>query len=336
MKHQLQFRRKLFAFFLSVSLLFSLCQNLRICAASTNTLIILSQYSATLKIGQEFYLGAFVSTGRQPSFKSSNSRVASVSTYGLVTAKQAGSCRITAKSGNGEGSCRITVQKTTITLSQKAISLENGDTCRLKVTTSNGSVPGFSSNKKSVAVVDSSGLITACKPGTAVITVKADKTSATCRVTVKKPTISLSHTRASLFRCQKLQLEASVSSGITPTWKSSRSNVASVTDSGLVTAQKHGTAIITAKADGVSKTCEVIVTPPNIKLSSSSITMKVGKTKTISYTVSSGNAPLIKSSKPNVVKVDQLGNLTAKSAGTSIISFTEDGAKETCTVKVIK
>lgn len=35
-------------------------------------------------------------------------------------------------------------------------------------------------------------------------------------------------------------------------------------------------------------------------------------------------------------KVDQLGNLTARSVGTAVISFTEDGTRETCTVKVRK
>jgi uncharacterized protein YjdB len=308
-----------------------------VCAAdSTLTVIILSQYTASLSVGQEFYLVALVSTAKQPSFKSSDSKVASVSTYGRVTAKQAGTCRITAKSGNGEASCKVTVKKTTITLNSKKVSLENGSSYRLAATTSSGSTPSFTSNRKSVAVVDSSGLITACKPGTAVITVKADKTTVTCTVTVKSPTITLTPTKANLFRCQQLQLNANVSSGISPTWKSSKSGVATVDDTGLVTAQKHGTATITAKADGISKTCEIQVVSPTIKLSTDSITMKVGKTKKITFTVSSGNAPIIKSSKPSVVQVDQSGSLTAKSAGSAIISFSEDGTKETCKVKVTK
>ncbi len=328
------FYRRLFAFFVSVLFLSAPMQSVHALAASRNTLVILSQYTASLKIGEEFYLGAFVSTAKKPTFKSSNSRVASVSTYGRVTAKQAGSCRITARSGNGEASCKVTVQKTAVTLNSKRISLENGATYQLSATTSNGSTPIYSSSRKSVAVVDSNGLITACKPGKTAVTVKADQTSITCTVTVKKPTISLSHSRASLFRCQRLQLTATVSSGIAPTWKSSRSSVASVSDSGLVEAQKHGTATITAKVDGVSRTCAVTVPSPVIQLSEDSVTMKAGDTKTIRCTVSSGNAPQIRSSKPQVVSVDQSGTLTAKSAGTSVISFTEDGTRETCKVKV--
>lgn len=334
MKHLYKKRSVLFILLpFCFSILF---QNISASAATSSlpTIVVLSQYSAAMNIGEEFYLVAVASTGKLPTYKSSSSRIASVNTYGRVTAKQAGTCRITAKSGNGEASCKVTVKKTSITLNTKSVSLENGESFRLRATTSNGSTPAFSCNKSSVAVIDSNGTITACKPGTATVTIKADKTSATCAVTVKKPTISLNHTSISLFRCQQTQLEATVSSGIKPTWKSNRSSVATVSDTGLVTAQKHGTATISAKADGVTKSCEVTVKSPTIKLSSHSISMKVGKTKKINCTVSSGNTPVIKSSKPNVASIDQFGTVTALSTGTTIISFTEDGVRETCTVKV--
>lgn len=334
--HYLSSRRNHLAIFMSLSLFFGSFPT-AISAQKAHaavSLIVLTQYKAALSIGQEFYLGAVTTNGKKPVFKSSNSKIASVSTYGRVTAKQPGSCRITVKAGNAESSCRITVKKTVITLSDKKITLENGNTVHLNAVTSNGSLPSYSSNKKSVAVVDSNGNITACKPGTAVISVSADKTIVNCKITVKKPTIVLNHIYRNLFRCQQVQLKADVSSGIRPVWKSSRSKVATVNDNGLVCAQKHGTAIISAKADGVTKTCEIEVSSPVIKLSATSVTLKVGQTKTLDYKVSSGNAPLIKSSKPNVVKADQLGNLTARSKGTAVITFTEDGARETCSVKV--
>ena len=229
-----------------------------------------------------------------------------------------------------------TVSRPKITLNTRKISMENGEIFSLRASVSNGTCPVYRSNKKGVAVVDSNGVITACKPGTAIISVKAAKTTVTCRVTVKKPVIKLNHIYAKLFRCQQIQLTAEVSSGIQPSWKSSRPRIATVNDNGLVCAQKHGTTIITAKADGVSKTCEIEVESPTIRISSTSLTMKAGETRTLDYMVSSGNAPLIKSNKPNIIQVDQLGNLTARSAGTAVISFTEDGTKETCTVRVLK
>lgn len=338
MKYQSSFRRIFPAIFTTLSIIAGLlfAPAATRTASAARTFIVLTQYQASLSAGQEFYLGAVVSSGRLPSFKSSNAKVASVNSYGLVTAKHAGSCRITAKADGSESSCRVTVARTKITLSARSISMENGETKRLQASTTGSEPVSFSSNKKSVAVVDSDGVITACKPGSAIISITAGKTTATCRVTVKKPSITLNHIYRKLFRCQQVQLTADVSSGITPTWKSNRSSVATVSDTGLVCAQKHGTALITAKADGVTKTCEIEVEAPTIRLSASSLTMKVGKTRTLGYKISSGNAPLIKSSKPNVVQVDQLGNLTARSVGTAVISFTEDGTRETCTVKVRK
>ena len=65
--------------------------------------VLLTKYTKTMKIGDEYYLTA-----------------------------------ITAKIANGEASCRVTVEKTVITLSQKTISLENGYTARLNAETSTG------------------------------------------------------------------------------------------------------------------------------------------------------------------------------------------------------
>lgn len=332
----ISFRRILFASVLSLMLCFEMVHPAS-AAASFDLIpfIVLSRYNVSLSVGEEFYLAAFSSNGKIPKFKSSNSKIASVNTYGRVTAKQTGTCRITAKVSSAEASCTVKVKKTQLSVNSRKISLEHGETFQLETNTSSKMAPVFSSNRKSIAVVDSNGLITACKPGDAVITIKADKAKITCQVKVKKPTISLSHLYLRLYRCQKQQLTASVSSGLAPVWKSNKSSIATVSDTGLVTAHKHGTALITAKVDGVSKICEVVVPSPQIKLQENNITISVGERKTLDYTVSSKNAPLVRSSKPNIVKVDQLGNLTALSPGTAVITFSEDGAKETCNVRVI-
>ena len=326
--------RRTFASVLSLLLLIGVLQPVSASAARTVPVIILTQYHSSLCVGEEFYLGAVTSNGVIPEFKSSNSSIASVNSYGRVTAKKAGSCRITAKVSSAETSCSVKVRKTEITVNAKNISLENGQTFQLQASASGSIVPTFSCNKTSVAVVDSNGLVTACKPGEAVITIKAGQTRVNCRIKVKKPVVKLSHLYINLFRCQQVQLSAQVSSGKTPVWKSNRTRVATVNENGLVVAQKHGTALISAKVDGVTKICEVEVMSPEIKLETESMTMSVGERKRLDYTVSSGNAPVIKSSKPHVVKVDKLGNLTAKSPGTAVITFSEDGTKETCLVRV--
>lgn len=228
-------------------------------AAAKAPLIILSKYSNTLKIGQEFYLTAVTSDFSIPKFSSSSRAVASVDSYGLVTAKKAGSCKISVKSGKSVAYCKITVAKTKITLNKTSVSLEHGATFQLTATTSNGSLPTFKTNKKSVAVIDSNGKITAMKPGEAVITVKADKSEVHCKVKVKRPRITLSLRECTLAPKQSKKITAKVSSGLAPKWSSSKSSVAKVDQNGNVTAVKAGTATIKAKLDGVTAICVITV-----------------------------------------------------------------------------
>ena len=120
-------------------------------AASGYEYVLLTKYSKTMKIGDEYYLTAITSTGKKPKFSSSDSTVASVNTYGKITAKKAGTATITAKIANGEAGCRVTVEKTVITLSQKTISLENGYTARLNAETSTGHPVTYKSARSSIA-----------------------------------------------------------------------------------------------------------------------------------------------------------------------------------------
>ncbi len=304
--------------------------------AASGSFVVLSRYSAQLKIGDSFRLLAFTSDGSLPRFQSSNSRVASVTSLGSVTAHKGGSCNITVKTGSFQTACRVKVDKTQIILASKNISIENGESASLKAITSNHSTPAYSSSRKSIAIVDDNGVVTGCKPGNAVITVKADDTKVQCRVKVKKPAIRLNKTSARLYRCQSLQLLATVSSGMEPVWKSSSAGVAYVDDKGLITARKHGTAYITASVDGVTKTCKIVVQPPVIKLNAEHLTLKAGERYALGIQVSSGNTPSVRSSKPSVASVDLSGNITARSPGKTTITVSEDGAREQCLVSVIK
>lgn len=311
-----------------VSMLFIFMNQSSTAYASSNMgFVILNTYSETMKIGDAFYLIAVTSNGKKPTFTSSNSKVASVNTYGKITAKKAGTAKITAKIKNAEASCTVKVTKTTIELSAKSISLENGYTARLTAKTSNGHPVTYSSNKKSIATVDEKGSITAKKPGTATITVKADQTTAACSVTVKKPTVSLNKRSASLYRRQQVCLSVKSTSKSIPTWKSNKKSVATVDSSGTVTAVKNGTATITVTVDGVSKSCEITVKKPTVKFEKSELTLAVGKKKTVKVFVSSGNKPVFSSSNTCVATVNENGLVTANDVGKAYIYATEDGVK---------
>ncbi len=309
-----------------------------VCAASSSInfpkLIVLSEYQRSMKIGEEFYLCA-LSTGLiLPTFRSSSSRIASVNTYGLVTARKAGTCRITAKVSGAEASCTVTVQKTGITLSQKRMTLERGQSFRLSAKTTNGSPVAWKSSKKSVAAVSSDGTVTARKTGQATISASADGTTASCVIVVKKPDMKINHRTLTLHRKEMFQLYAHSSSGIRPAWKSSRSSVATVDEYGMVKAIKHGTCVITASLDGVSRSCEVTVKSPVITLTPEDLTLIEGQTRQLSAVVSSGIRPTWKSSNTNVAVVNDSGMVKALSKGHAVIYCSEDGAKECCRITV--
>lgn len=305
-------------------------------ALSDYAFIVLSSYSHTMKIGQNFYLAAIASNGKTVRFTSSNSKVASVNTYGQVTAKKAGSCKITARVTGAEASCQVTVKKTEITLSAKTVSMENGAVYTLRGTTSNGSKIVWKSSKKSVAAIDDSGKIEALKPGETIITASADGSKQTCHVTVKKPKITLERTEIQLYRKQTFRLEVKTSSGRTPVFSSQKGSVASVDETGLITAHKHGTARINVKLDGITRSCEVTVKSPDIRLTPAKATLKTGQTLTLQAQVSSGITPSFSSSKKAVATVDQHGKITAVGKGSCNIYVSEDGTKELCKITVTK
>lgn len=325
----------LFLFSVTMFMLFALT---RPCTAKAGSLsfVILDKYSVSMNIGETTQLFSLTSSGKKPTFKSSRSSVASVSTHGKITAKSPGTAIITAKIRNAEACCKIKVNKTKITLGSASMILERGEKIRLTAKTSSGSDVTYKSSKKSVALVSGDGTITAVKPGEAYITVKADSSTAICKVTVKKPDISLDYTNLTLYRHGRRRILAHVSSRIRPKWKSSNSSVATVTEFGVITARKHGKATITASLDGVSAHCYVTVQSPVITLGKTSVNLKVGQKQTLRADVSSFNKPVFKSSNSKIAKVDENGQITACKAGKAYITVSEDGTSVRCKVTVAK
>lgn len=328
------FQTALAVFCMFFILLISSYDTIHLYASTGYDFVVLDSYTRSMKIGEEFCLLAFTSTGKKPTFSSDNTAVASVNTYGVVRAKKAGTAVITAKIKNAEAGCKVRVERTTISLSATSISLENGETARIKATTSNGHPVTFRSAKSGIASVSEQGLVQAKKPGSTVITVTADKTSVTCKVTVKRPVVRLNRTSVSLYRKGKTRLLVTSTSKSTPKWKSNKKSVATVEEDGTVTAVKHGTAIVTVTVDGVSKSCEVTVKKPAIKFEQTQIELAAGQKYQAKAAVSSGNKPEYSSSNTNVASVDNNGRVTARAKGKAYIYAKEDGTKERMTVIV--
>lgn len=224
--------------------------------------IILSQYRASIPIDGQFTLLAFTSNGAIPRYSSSKSAIAGVNTYGVVTGKKSGTCTITAKIKNAEASCKVTVEKSTITISQTTVSTENGETIQLSASVSTGHDIKWKSSSSAIASVDETGLVTAKKCGSTVISATADGVSAKCRITVRKPKLTMKPSSLRLYPDDSYRLSVTCSSNRPLTFRSSSSAVVSVDENGMLTAHKKGTATITVKVDGVSRTCRVTVQKP--------------------------------------------------------------------------
>jgi hypothetical protein len=131
----------------------------------------------------------------------------------------------------------------------------------------------WKSYNTAVAEVNSTGLVYAKAPGTAVIEVKTDDGDcpATCTVTVKNPVLTLSAESASIFTEDEIQLTATVSpEGVMPSWRIKESSADGVIginvsqDKCVVTGLEAGTAIVEAKilVNGIEyfAYCDITVT----------------------------------------------------------------------------
>jgi len=142
----------------------------------------------------------------------------------------------------------------------------------------------YSSNNESVATVTSTGLVTYTGEGTASITVTPKQGDATPQVysvqigVVTPTSVSLDKTSGTLKEGETLQLNATVlpmdAEDKSVTWSSDNNNVATVSNTGLVTAIKKGTCNIKVKTNvGEFEATCVINVNERIKVTSISLNM---------------------------------------------------------------
>ena len=314
-----------------------------------------SEKIISLTIGDTHKLTATISpedaTDKTLTWESSNTNVATVEN-GKITAIGGGYAIITAKSGNVQAKCTVTVnpaEVTAITLSQTSITITKGDTYDLIATISPEEAKGrtltWESSNANVATVKN-GKITAAGEGSATITAKSGKVQAKCEVTVNPvevTAITLSQSSVTLTQGKTYRLIATISpedaADKTVTWESSNTNVATV-ENGKITAVGVGSAIITAKRGNVQAKCEVTVNPikvASIKLSQTSITINKGDVYNLTATVSPEDAAdktvTWESSNTNVATVEN-GKITAVGVGSATITAKSGKVQAKCIVTV--
>ena len=249
------------------------------------------------------------------------------------------------------------VAVTGIRLDKTELTLLKGESSKLTATVfpENATDPTvkWNSANPSVATVDGNGNVTAVAAGATTITVtSADgKFTATCtvNVNVNVSSLTLSDTSITLEKGSSKKLSVTVSpvdaTDKSVTWSSGDTNIATVDETGNVTAVNGGSMVITVKSiDGkVTATCAVNVTVAvqSISLGKDELTLIKGQTTTLSATIVPSDATTKDvtwaTSNEGIATVDN-GNIKAVGVGTATISVTtSDGGKvASCTVTVEK
>ena len=134
---------------------------------------------ATLYVLQTYSLGAKSSS--KITYKSSNSKVATVNAKGTVTAKKAGTAKITVTSN--KKSVTVTISVKSLSLNKKSLSFYGNEVETLKVIKTSKKIKWSSSNSK-IAKVSSKGKVTGVNVGKATISAKIGNITLKCTVKV--------------------------------------------------------------------------------------------------------------------------------------------------------
>ena len=284
---------------------------------------------------------------------SSDNDIATVDENGKVKAVAIGTAIITVSTSNNKtATCKINVKRTptNVELNKTSMTLGEGQTYTLTPTLTPASAYTtykWSSSNTTVASVNSSGKVGARAVGTATITVTtANGKTATCKVTVKRGPDSIKPAKTEITlgagQSYNMTYTLSPSNAVTVcTWSSSKTSVAKVSSTGKITARNSGTATITLKtSNGKTATCKVTVSPAptSIELNKSTLDMGVGQSTTLSAIIKPSNAFVSNTwstSNSNVVSVNSLGKISARSEGTATITVkTYNGLTASCVVTV--
>lgn len=318
-----------------------------------------------LNLGEEHIVEASVlpsnADKKDITWSSDNSEIATVSQSGTVTAVNTGAANIIAETVEGgfKTYCNVIVSQPAdgMTLDKSTYSMKTGDSVKLNAVftpenTTNQKIK-WSSDNTDVASVGQGGVVTAFSTGTATITAESEDGGYTssCTIVVTQKTLGLRLEE----RVIKINVgeTASITAKALPSnagnkninWSSSNTSIATVDESGIVTAVKAGEVYIKAEPEeGIyTDSCKVVVIQPvkGISLDKSSLKLKVGFGYALKTIFSPTDSTLKKvkwtSSDEKVAKVNENGAVSALSSGTATITATSVSGSFTskCTVTVV-
>ena len=308
-----------------------------------------------LGLGERMQLSCILpkNTAAGLSFEGSNFFALHVEPDGWITAVGPGTDTVTVTTHNGvSASCTVIVPEapSQVILGQTEISIPQSLSCQLNPAVNEGSICrnfSYASSDPAIASVDEKGLVSAHAMGTVQITVSvaaAPEVFAVCNVTVTDPPprIVLASEALTLGLKESFDLKPGYDGDFSGSFScaSSSSKVVSVTGSGVITAKKAGTAVITVTGEnGLSAACKVTVkkAPSSIKLSAANLKLGAGENMQLAYTLSSGSAGSVRfeCSNPEIAEISAGGTIRAKAPGsTEILARTYNGKKASAKLTV--
>lgn len=326
----------------------------------------LSPQKRDLAIGQSFTPKKVIKPAnakKTATWKSSNTKIATVNSAGKVTAKKKGTCTITCTltKYRQSATCKVKVGKlySKVRLNKHNIRIGLNQSYRLKATvkTNAAKTPKlkWKSSNSRILKVSSGGKITAKRVGIARVTVMtkdAIHAKASCKVRVIRRVTSIrlntNYTVCYVGRSKQLHaiIKPKSASVKKVKWQSSDKNIVQVNGSGKIWGIAEGDAYVTATTtDGSNKRarCFVKVVEPtpvtSIVIAQQDVTMKRGDSLKLSYSVlPSDNSDEIEFSSDNkrVATVNRKGVVKAVGTGNATITIlATSGVSSTVNVNVV-
>ena len=291
--------------------------------------------------------------------------IARVSAAGVVSARNVGNTQVAASAMGVSAIATLTVQApavASVLVQPLAQALTVGQSVTFSATTRDvngmtltGRVVTWTSSNDAVATVAQSGEVTARSSGTATITATSEGASGSATVTVSQvpvASVTVSPADVSLEVGRTVALAVAVrdvNGGVVTdrpvTWASSNPSVATVTQTGIVTAKAVGSATISATAGGKSGSAAVTVTTvpvAAIAVNPTTSTLIRGETvqlaatlKDASGTVLTDRAVTWTSSDNTIAIVSAAGVVTGVAPGAVTITATSEGKSATAAVTVV-
>jgi len=301
--------------------------------------------------------------GKSVVWSSSNTAVAGVSAQGVVTTSGAGSTTITATIDGVSGTSAVTVSNVPVAkvvVGPSGPSVTTGSSAQLvaTVTDANGTVVtdrvvSWTTSNSAIASVSATGVVTGNLPGTATITATSEGKSGSTTVTVtlvpvggvavSPSTLSLTPSQTGTLAATVTDANGQVVTNRPVTWSTSDASIATVSQSGVVTAVASGSATITATSGSSSGTATVTVSPvpvASVTVAPTSLSLTQGQTGSLAATVADANgAPLNRpvnwtSDHPSIATVSSAGVVTAVAPGSAVITADAGGKSGTASVTV--